>query len=189
MKPLTTRQQRFVEEYMINLNASAAAIRAGYSPKTARFIGHENLTKPNIQAAVTEARIRLAKRSEVTLDWVVAQYMKIASATIFDYLDFHPDGSVTPKMANILRDLGTGVAEYSEDEVRIESAKSGQIRVVKRHIKLRLANKLTALQALGKHLGMFEGNSASNGSRLRSPRRSVVIENGPEGDHISNDGP
>jgi len=161
---------------MINLNASAAAIRAGYSPKTARFIGHENLTKPNIQAAVTEARIRLAKRSEVTLDWVVAQYMKIASATIFDYLDVHPDGSVTPKMENILRDLGTGVAEYSEDEVRVESVKSGQIRIVKRHIKLRLANRLTALQALGRHLGMFDGDGASNEPRLPHPPRCLIIE-------------
>ncbi len=49
---LTPKQARFVDEYLVDLNASQAAIRAGYSPKTARFIGCEDLTKPNIQAAI-----------------------------------------------------------------------------------------------------------------------------------------
>ncbi len=53
---LTPKQARFVEEYLIDLNATQAAIRAGYSAKTARAMGCENLTKPDIQAAVTEAQ-------------------------------------------------------------------------------------------------------------------------------------
>jgi len=52
---LTLRQQRFVEEYLVDLNATQAAIRAGYSPKTARQQGHENLTKSYIEAAIQRA--------------------------------------------------------------------------------------------------------------------------------------
>lgn len=51
---LTTKQQRFIQEYLLDLNATQAAIRAGYSPKTACAIGVENLTKPNIRAAIDE---------------------------------------------------------------------------------------------------------------------------------------
>jgi phage terminase small subunit len=60
-KELTQKQLRFVAEYLIDLNATQAAIRAGYSKKTAKEIGCENLTKPNIAAAVQEA---MDKRSE-----------------------------------------------------------------------------------------------------------------------------
>ena len=54
---LTPKQQRFVEEYLIDLNATQAAIRAGYSKHTAHSIGHENLSKPEIVAALAEARL------------------------------------------------------------------------------------------------------------------------------------
>ena len=52
---MTEKQRRFVEEYLIDLNATQAAIRAGYSPDSARDIGCENLTKPNIKAAIDRA--------------------------------------------------------------------------------------------------------------------------------------
>lgn len=55
MAGLTDKQQRLVDEYLIDLNATQAAIRAGYSEKTAKEIGSENLTKPNIAKAIEEA--------------------------------------------------------------------------------------------------------------------------------------
>ena len=70
---LTAKQERFVEEYLIDFNAAAAAERAGYSKKTARFIGAENLTKPNIQAAVQEQINARAHRTEITADLVVQE--------------------------------------------------------------------------------------------------------------------
>ena len=57
---LTEKQRRFVEEYLIDLNATEAAIRAGYSEKTARSIGNENLTKPDIRAAIDRRLKELA---------------------------------------------------------------------------------------------------------------------------------
>jgi len=72
-KKLTPKQARFVEEYLIDLNATQAAIRAGYSEHTARQIGMENLTKPYISDFLAE---QLSKRSEqtgITARWVLEQ--------------------------------------------------------------------------------------------------------------------
>ena len=66
MEKLTPKQARFVEEYLVDLNATQAAIRAGYSESTARAIGHENLTKPDIQEAIAEARGKQQQRTEIT---------------------------------------------------------------------------------------------------------------------------
>jgi phage terminase small subunit len=68
---LTDKQQRFVEEYLVDLNASAAARRAGYSEKTAGAIGDENLKKPEIAAAVQAAMDERSQRTEISADYVL----------------------------------------------------------------------------------------------------------------------
>lgn len=65
---LTDKQERFIQEYLIDLNATQAAIRAGYSENTARAIGYENLTKPHIQESIAEARKAAKDRLEITVD-------------------------------------------------------------------------------------------------------------------------
>ena len=71
MAKLTPKQQRFVDEYLIDLNATQAAIRAGYSEKTAYSVGHENLKKPEIQKAIEEAQEKLSNKAQVTVEMVV----------------------------------------------------------------------------------------------------------------------
>ncbi len=78
--PLEPRQERFVQEYLIDLNATQAAIRAGYSEKTARFIGHENLTKPNIQAAISQAQKDRAERVGISADRALREAWNVATA-------------------------------------------------------------------------------------------------------------
>lgn len=73
---LTPKQQRFVEEYLVDLNAAAAARRAGYSERTADRIGHENLKKPEISAAVQEAKSARSERVEVTQDWILTKLVE-----------------------------------------------------------------------------------------------------------------
>lgn len=68
---LTKKQKLFVEEYLIDLNATQAAIRAGYSPKTARDIGCENLTKPNIQNAITSLLDDMAASNIATVQEIM----------------------------------------------------------------------------------------------------------------------
>jgi phage terminase small subunit len=69
--PLTAKQECFVEEYLIDLNATQAAIRSGYSDKTAHAIGAENLSKPEISAAVSKAQAERSARTNVTQDYVL----------------------------------------------------------------------------------------------------------------------
>lgn len=70
-KTLTAKQQRFVAEYLIDLNATQAAIRAGYSEKTAYSIGDENLKKPEIAKAIQEAIQNRSERTQVDQDYVL----------------------------------------------------------------------------------------------------------------------
>lgn len=79
---MTPKQEAFVREYLIDLNATQAAIRAGYSAKTAGVVGHENLTKPEIAAAVQHAKSQAAERAEMTVDQHLADLKEIRDAAI-----------------------------------------------------------------------------------------------------------
>lgn len=73
---LTPRQQRFVDEYLLDLNATQAAARAGYSKRTAKAQGSRLLTNVAIQAAVSEAQQNRAERTELSQDWIIASLME-----------------------------------------------------------------------------------------------------------------
>ena len=68
---ITERQLRFCEEYTKDCNATQAAIRAGYSPRSAHQIGYENLRKPEIQERLGKLQEETARRNEVTLDEII----------------------------------------------------------------------------------------------------------------------
>ena len=70
---LTAKQQTFCDEYLIDLNATQAAIRAGYSKKTAKSIGQENLTKPDIAEYIEQRLSDRVERTEVTADMVLTE--------------------------------------------------------------------------------------------------------------------
>ena len=78
MNNLTPKQQRFCEEYAVDLNATQAAIRAGYSFKTARSIGQENLTKPDIQKYIQNVQAALKDKTLVTAEEVIAGIKRIS---------------------------------------------------------------------------------------------------------------
>lgn len=84
---LTPKQQRFVDEYLIDLNATQAAIRAGYSQKTADRIGPELLGKSCVSKAVQEAKQRRRERTEITQDYVVQKLKEIADKQASDAPD------------------------------------------------------------------------------------------------------
>ena len=76
-KTLTPKQQRFIDEYLIDLNATQAAIRAGYSPRTARAIACENLAKPDIQEAIAEAKRERSEATKIDAEWVLRELVKL----------------------------------------------------------------------------------------------------------------
>ncbi|MCJ0927912.1 terminase small subunit [Acinetobacter lwoffii] len=87
MAGLTDKQQRFVDEYLIDLNATQAAIRAGYSEKTAAAIGAENLIKPNIQNAIQEAQARRQEQTQIDAAYVLKRLVEIDQMDVLDIMD------------------------------------------------------------------------------------------------------
>lgn len=81
---LTPKQERFVQEYLVDLNATQAAIRAGYKEKTAGSIGQENLKKPEIQKAIQEAMKAQQQRTEITQDYVLQKLKEITEQPASD---------------------------------------------------------------------------------------------------------
>lgn len=128
-KKLEPKQQRFVEEYLIDLNGTQAAIRAGYSPKGANSKAAQLLAKVSIQEAIVEAQQQRAKRTEVTADWVVER----------------------------LRSEATLTGDDSSHAARV-----------------------SALKALGEHLGMFVKRLKVEGEQILRIKH-VVVEPGPNG--------
>ena len=144
MNTLTKKQKRFVEEYLVDLNATQAAIRAGYSPQTARDIGCENLTKPNIQNAIATAMAERSRRTGINQDRVIQEIAKLAFLNPIDVIDM--DEATIKGEAN--RDDTACIASV---KVKVIPGEDGNI--TEREIKT--YDKLKALELLGKHLGMF----------------------------------
>lgn len=135
---LTDKQKRFIEEYLIDLNATQAAIRAGYSEETARQIGAENLSKPVIQEAIQQAQNKRSERTQITQDDVIRRLIEIA-------------------------DISTGKKAITETEIaRTEGGVVVGTDVVKICFEPHAANK--ALELLGKHLGMFKDKVEVSGA-------------------------
>ena len=141
---MTKKQKRFVEEYLIDLNATQAAIRAGYSPDTARSIGNENLTKPDIKAAVDKAEAERSKRTGINQDRVIQEIAKLAFLNSTDVIDM--DKATVKGEAN--RDDTACIAA-----VRVKNIPTADGLITEREVKT--YDKLKALELLGKHLGMF----------------------------------
>jgi len=87
MANLTPKQQRFVEEYLIDLNATQAAIRAGYSEKTAKVIAAQNLSKLNVQEAIEEAQSKRAEQTQIDAAYVLKRLVEIDQMDVLDIMD------------------------------------------------------------------------------------------------------
>jgi len=148
---LTAKQKRFVEEYLIDLNATQAAVRAGYSVDSAREIGCENLTKPNIQAAVGKAMAERSKRTGVNQDRVVLELAKIAFVNVDDVVDLS-DGSIKSDASKDDLACVEGM-KYKRSDTDNGSSEEREVK---------FASKMKALELLGKHLGMWDDKAEVN---------------------------
>ena len=137
---MTPKQQRFVEEYLIDLNAKQAAIRAGYSKKTARSVGAENLTKPDIAKAIAKAQDARSERTEIDADWVLRELAAIKQTSVADFL-VTPEGGGRPYF-----DLSAATPEQlaAIEGVQLDADK----------VKITLPGKLKTLELIGKHVNV-----------------------------------
>ena len=92
---LTAKQARFVDEYLVDLNGTQAAIRAGYSPKTAHVIATENLRKPKIALRIAERQAERAEKTQLTTEWIVERLIENANRAMQAVPAFDKDGSPT----------------------------------------------------------------------------------------------
>ena len=167
---LTPKQQRFVEEYLIDLNATQAAIRAGYSERTARWIGSENLSKPVLSEAINAALRHRTRRTEVTADQVLQELATIAFGdprALFD---------ANGHLRNIHELSDEAAAAIAAIEVVTRNIGDGEVEYVH---KVKSWDKVRALELLGKHLGMLKDRISLEGPD-GNPLTLKVVTSGAE---------
>jgi phage terminase small subunit len=142
--PLTVKQDAFVREYLIDLNATQAAIRAGYSEGSAAVMGSQNLRKHNIQAAITFEMEKRSQRTQVSPDKVVRELAKLAFSNMKSFMEWNEKEVKIIDSNSLSDDDSACVSEIIQTDTS-----SG------RTIKIKLYDKKAALELLGRHLGMF----------------------------------
>jgi phage terminase small subunit len=144
-KKLTPKERLFVVEYLKDLNATQAAIRAGYSKKTARYIGHENLTKPHIQTALSEARNSIEKREEAALLTAEEVERKLDLLIRQNPQDYYNEDGTLKNIHELTPEQAYAISEVTRIETEIGS-----------QLKLKFESKRGAIELKMKRLGMLK---------------------------------
>lgn len=154
MRKMSAKQWLFCAEYLTDLNATQAAIRAGYSTKTASRIGPELLGKTCIQARVEELKARRAEKCQVTAEWVLEQYRQVWEAQITDILE-EKDGELQLRRVDewpeIWRKMTTP-AELRRLKKRSQDGKDASWDDVGVALKMNCFPKAEALHRIGEHV-------------------------------------
>ena len=143
----TERQLAFIREYLVDQNAADAARRAGYSPENANKIAYELRNDPKIAARIEAAQARRREKKQVTADRVLEDLGRLAFSNMSDYVEWGPDGMQLRANALLDEDQTAAVADIEP-------------RGTRKAAKVKLYDKLAALNALARHLGMSGGPTA-----------------------------
>ena len=165
---LTARQQRFVEEYLVDLNAEQAAIRAGYSAKYARGNAHKLVANSCTAAAIQARRAVLSEKLEITQERVLQELAAIAFADVSDYVNVETEQveawGIHPITGEVCL-LPTGWRQCvkvinTKQLPKVKRAALAGIKQGSNGIEIKLYDKHRALELMGKHLGLFENRDA-----------------------------
>jgi phage terminase small subunit len=151
MDDLTPKIKRFCEEYIKDLNKTQAAIRAGYSEKTAKTQASRLLTKVNVQDYVATLKQKLSDKNEGLAQRVIDELSKLGFANIQDYID--KDNEVKD-LTTITRDKAAAIESIKKTVTKFGG--SGSPAGKKTTIQFKLYDKISALEKLGRHLGIFD---------------------------------
>jgi phage terminase small subunit len=156
---LTDKQRLFVAEYLVDLNATQAAIRAGYAATTARIIAAQNLSKLNIRAAVDTALAERRGRVQVDADRVLREYAFLAFSDLGQVLDFAGD-SLRLKPPSEIPEGARRAIKSVKAKRQLEG--SGEEAREVELVEFALHSKPEALRDLAKHLGLLrEGHDVN----------------------------
>lgn len=171
------RRHLFVQEYLVDLNATQAARRAGYSEATAR-LAYRFLKDPETARAIARAKAERAGRLDLEADTVVLELARIAFADPGDYFDWGPEGLRLVPSADLSQQQRAAVAEVSQTVTK----EGPQVRI-------RLHDRLRALEYLGRHLGLLDPPAKGDADlptglaeRIRAARLRVGRVPTPTGD-------
>lgn len=155
------KQARFIEEYLIDLNGTQAAIRAGYSPLTAKEQASQLLTKLNIRTEIDKAIAARSKRTGINQDRVLQEIAKMGLANMRNFVNIGPDGDVKIKCMDDISPEDS--ACIKKIEARKVTRTSGDDVIEDETIKIELHDKKGCLELLGRHLGMFKDDDDDAG--------------------------
>ena len=173
---LTPKQARFVAEYLIDLNATQAAKRAGYSDRTANEQGCRLLANVKVAEAIAKAQDKRAGRTEITQDRVMAELAKLGFYDIRKAVRWGAVPIATPE-GELVYPVEMVPSEDMDDET---AAAITEVSLTAQGVKIKMADKLAALEKLGKHLGMFAG---SGGDEADAPSVTInLTTSAPVGD-------
>ena len=145
MSKLSPKQQRFVEEYPLDLNGLQAAIRAGYSPKTAGAQASRLLKNVNVKAAINKAMVERSERVKIDADWVLKRLTKEAEADISDLYD--DDGNIkTVKEWPLIWRQGL-ISGLEVESMRLKPGKVTKIKISDRIKRIELIGRHVSVQA------------------------------------------
>lgn len=178
MKKLTPRQIKFANEYPVDLNGTQAAIRAGYSPRSANPKASAMLKDPRIAALIAKKMDQRSERTEVTADRIVEELAKIAFGNIGDYVKITEDGGAEVDLSETTRDQLAALTGI-ESHVYMDGGPDG---VAVKQTKIKMADKLKALEMLGRNMSIFNDKvrfdlNVDVVSKLKAGRRRVGMEN------------
>lgn len=145
---LTDRQRRFVEEYAIDCNAMQAAIRAGYTRKTAHKQGYALLRKPAIREAIRAVEHERLEILGVTADKVVTELARLAFSSVRRVVQWDDTGAMPLPSAQLSDDDAAAISE-----ITCTPTDTGA------HVRVKMHDKLKALEMLSRHLGVFKDGS------------------------------
>ena len=177
VRKLSEKQKAFVREYLIDLNATQAAVRAGYSTRTAKGQGSRLLTKVHVQKAVAKGAQKSTERAQLSTDDVLREFMRLGFADMADFISWTSDGSSLKSSEELTRDQTRAISE-----IIVDSWKTAE-DVTQSRIKLKLHDKRAALEALAKHLGLFINKHELTGK----DGRPIEVERseGPDLSHLT----
>lgn len=146
MDKLNPNQQRFCEEYVVDLNGQAAAERAGYSKKTAKVTASRLLTHANVKAEIARLQAKVSKRTGANADMVIGELVSVVTHNVQDFLTTE---NTIENLLNISREKCAAVSG-----IKITESANGD-----KAVELKFYDKVAAADKLAKHLGLYEKNN------------------------------
>lgn len=154
MAKLSLKMKQFAREYLIDMNATQAAVRAGYSAKTAKQQGQRLLTNVDLQVYLQELMNARAERTDITADKVLKELALIGFSNMADFARWGGEGAYFYDSDELTKEQSAVVAEVSSKKTK-RTIKDSDDEIETVEIKLKLHDKKGALVDIGRHLGMF----------------------------------